>query len=95
MKNTATINHRYPLRPCTIIYILLVTMTLVTWQICRMEMSGLEIALLVLLFALIKGVLIGDYYMALRGIRSLWRWTIMIWLLITGAMITLAFVSAV
>ena len=73
MKNTATISHRYPLRPCTIIYILLVTMTLVTWQICRMEMSGIEIALLVLLFALIKGVLIGDYYMALRGIRSLWR----------------------
>jgi cytochrome c oxidase subunit IV len=94
MKNPATISRRYPLRPCTMVYILLVSLTLITWQLCRMGASGLDFALLVLVFALIKGALIGDYFMALRGIGSLWRWTIMIWLLIIGLLITLAFVTA-
>jgi len=94
MNNPAVIKRRYPLRPCTIVYILLVALTLVSWQISRSGMSGLDIALLVLGFALIKGALIGDYYMALRGISTLWRWAILAWLLITGLLITTAFVSA-
>ena len=69
-------------------------LTLITWQISRMGMSGLDIALVVLGFALIKGALIGDYYMALRGIRTLWRWVILAWLFITGLLITAAFVTA-
>lgn len=76
------------------IYITLVMLTLITWQISRVGMSGLDIALVVLGFALIKGALIGDYYMALRGISTLWRWTIQAWLLITGLLITTAFVTA-
>ena len=43
------------------IYITLVMLTLITWQISRVGMSGLDIALVVLGFALIKGALIGDY----------------------------------
>lgn len=94
MSNYGIIQKRYALRPCTMLYSVLVAMTVITWQISRMGMSGLEIALTVLGCAIIKGALIGDYFMALRGIGNLWRWTIIIWLLVTGGLIALAFMSA-
>ena len=64
----------------------------VTWAIGRSGLSGLWLALLVLIFALIKGQLVGDWFMGLRGLRGIWRWVVVIWLLIPGALITSAFV---
>jgi len=91
--NTAASQH-YPIRPCTLIYILLMVLTLVTWGIGKAGLSGLSVSLIVLGFALFKGYLIGDYYMGLRGISGAWRWPIIIWLLIPGSLITWAFISA-
>jgi hypothetical protein len=54
----------------------------------------LHIALPVLFFALFKGLLIGDYYMGLKGVHGIWRWVIITWLAVPGSMITWAFVSA-
>jgi hypothetical protein len=85
---------RYPIRPCTFIYILLMVLTVITWAISKAGLEGLDISLIVLGFALIKGWLIGDYYMGLRGIHSIWRWVIIIWLLIPGGLITWAFILA-
>ena len=82
------------IRPCTIVYIVLMVLTVVTWMIGKAGLAGIEISLFVLSFALIKGFLIGDYYMGLRGIKGIWRWVIIIWLVIPGGLITLAFVSA-
>lgn len=94
MNTTTARSNRYPVRPCTIVYITLMVLTLITWLIGKSEMANTSIALTVLGFALFKGFLIGDYYMGLRGIRSLWRWAIIIWLLIPGTLIMWAFVSA-
>lgn len=94
MNSATTGDKPYPIRRCTIIFVILITLTLISWVIARMGFSGLNIALLVLALALIKGALIGDYYMGLRGISSLWRWTIIIWLMVPGILISLAFVSA-
>ncbi len=85
----------YPIRPCTFIYIVLMTLTVVTWMIGRAGLSGLDISLLVLSFALFKGLLIGDYYMGLRTVHGFWRWTIIIWLLLPGGLITWAFMISV
>ena len=90
--NRTTSKSPYPIRPCTFIYIVLIALTIVTWLIGKAGLSGLEIALTVLGFALVKGLLIGDYYMGLRGIKGIWRWVIIIWLVIPGALITWAFV---
>ena len=92
MKNNATKMAKvYAIRPCTLIYVILMTLTLITWMIGKTEMSGLGISLLVLLFALVKGLLIGDYFMGLRVVSGFWRWPILIWLLIPGALISWAF----
>lgn len=85
---------RYPIRPCTFVYILLMVLTLITWGIGKAGLGGMEISLTVLGFALFKGLLIGDYYMGLRGIKSIWRWPIIIWLLIPGSLISWAFINA-
>ena len=49
-------------------------------------------SLLVLGFALLKGHLVADWFMGLRGVRGIWRWVVVVWLLIPGGLISLAFV---
>lgn len=93
--NTQTDNNRrYLIRPCTIVYIALMLLTLVTWLLGKAGYSGMQVSLIVLGFALFKGFLIGDYYMGLRGIKSIWRWVIILWLLIPGLLIGVAFYQA-
>jgi cytochrome c oxidase subunit 4 len=79
------------IRPCTQVYLLLVMLTLVTWGIGRAGLAGLTTVLVVLGFALLKGQLIGDWFMGLRFVRGAWRWVIFVWLLIPGLLIALAF----
>lgn len=83
---------RQLIRPCTWIYLTLVLLTGVTWAIGRVGLGGLGVSLLVLAIALIKGQLIGDWFMGLRAVRGIWRWVIVIWLLIFGGLVGLAFV---
>lgn len=94
MEKKIPADQRYLIRPCTVVYIALITLTIVTWMIGKSGASGLGIALLILLFALLKGLLIGDFYMGLGSIRGLWRWSIIIWLLVPGILITWAFFIA-
>jgi len=83
---------RQLIRPCTLVYLVLVILTATTWGIGRAGLHGLDFALLVLGFALIKGHLVADWFMGLRGVRGFWRWVVVIWLLIPGGLISLAFV---
>lgn len=81
----------YLIRPCTLVYVSLLALTVSTWAIGHVGLSGIGISLLVLAFALIKGHLIGDYFMGLKGIRGFWRWIIFLWLFIPGGLIATAF----
>ena len=82
------------IRPCTLIYLLLMLLTFVTWYVGRSGMSGIGISLLVLGIALFKGQMIGDYFMGLKAVTDFWRWVIFIWLFIPGDLITYAFMHA-
>jgi hypothetical protein len=66
----------------------------VTFFIGVAGLGGLGVSLTVLALALIKGQLLGDYFMGLKGLRGPWRWVIVLWLFVPGALITLAFVLA-
>ena len=46
----------------------------VTFLIGQLGLSGLGVALGVLLLALIKGQLVGAYFMGLGSLRGFWRW---------------------
>jgi cytochrome c oxidase subunit 4 len=82
------------MRPCTWVFVLLVTLTFVTFYIGEQQMGGLTIALFVLGIAIIKGHLVGAYFMGLGGLRGLWRWPVSVWLIIPGSLITTAFILA-
>lgn len=82
------------IRTCTLVYLLLMALTCVTWAIGRAGMGGQTLALLVLGIALLKGQLIGDWFMGLRALRGPWRWVIVAWLTIPGGLIALAFILA-
>jgi hypothetical protein len=79
------------IRPCTRVYLLLMVLTFFTWLVGVSGMSGFGISMLVLGLSLLKGQLIGDYYMGLKRVTSFWRWVIVIWLLLPGSLIGLAF----
>lgn len=80
------------IRPCTRVYLLLIGLTLFTWAVGTAGLGGLTLSLLVLGLALLKGHLIGDYFMGLNRVRGLWRWAIVIWLLVPGGLISVAFI---
>ena len=91
MSTQSTNPGRLPLRTCTRVYLVMIALTLVTWGIGQLGISGLWIALTVLFFALLKGQLVGDWFMGLRGLRGIWRWVVFIWLFVPGGLITVAF----
>lgn len=79
------------LRPCTWVYLVLIALTFTTYAVGELGLGGLSFALLVLGIALVKGHLVGDFFMGLHGLRGPWRWVILIWLTQLGGLITLAF----
>lgn len=83
---------RYAIRPCTWVYLIMMALTFVTFEIGQLGLQGLTASLLVLGLALLKGQLVGDFFMGLHGIRGPWRWVILVWLFLAGGLITLAFV---
>lgn len=74
------------------VYLLLLILTTVTLGVGHAGAGGLWVSLAVLGLALLKGQLIGDFFMGLKGIRGPWRWVISLWLLLVGALIASAFV---
>jgi len=79
------------LRPCTWIYLILLGLTFITWLIGVQHLSGPFFAFMVFGFALLKGQLIGDYFMGLRQVAGFWRWVIFIWLALVGGLVGTAF----
>ena len=79
------------LRPCTWVYLILIALTFTTYAVGELGLGGLSFALLVLGIALVKGYLVGDFFMGLHGLSGPWRWVILIWLTLIGGLISLAF----
>lgn len=88
-------NSMLGLRPCTRVYLLLIGLTFVTFLIGQLGLNGLGAALGVLLLALIKGQLVGAYFMGLGSLRGFWRWPVFIWLFVPGILIGTAFYLSV
>lgn len=82
------------LRPCTRVYLLMCGLTLVTWAVGATGVQGIGVTLLVLGFALLKGQLVGEWFMGLHGVSGAWRWVVSVWLLVIGGLISFAFIIA-
>ena len=83
------------IKPCSTIYLATMALTLLTWQLSYTGLSGLHLSMLVLLLSVLKAHLIGDFFMGLRTVNSIWRWAIVIWLTFAATLIATAFILAV
>ena len=82
------------IRACTWVWFILLVLSLLTYLVGQGELSGLEISLGVLFLALLKGYLVGAWFMGLGRVRGFWRWPVTVWLLLPGALIGTAFMLA-
>lgn len=78
-------------RACTWVWLIMMGLTLVTYLVGQLGLGGITASLTVLAFALIKGQMVGDYFMGLKRISGFWRWPVAIWLFLPGGLISVAF----
>jgi len=78
--------------PSTWVFGILIALTFITYSIGEEGLGGLELSLLVLGIAIIKGHLVGSYFMGLGKLRGPWRWPVSVWLIIPGGLIATAFI---
>lgn len=79
------------LRPCTLIWLLLIALTFATYAAAQFGLQGKGLVLGVLVLAMLKGQLVGDAFMGLRRVKGFWRPLLSAYLLIVGGLIATAF----
>ena len=79
------------IRACTWVYVFLLGFTFLTYLIGRIELEGPAMALSVLALALLKGHLVGLYFMGLVRVKGFWHWPVTAWLTVPGSLIGIAF----
>lgn len=75
----------------TMIWLMLVALTLVTFRIGQAGTVGSSAMLAVLLIALVKGQMVANYFMGLRRVHIGWRILILAYFVIIGGLIALAY----
>ena len=75
----------------TVIWLLLVALTVATFSIGEAGMAGRNIMLILLLIAMIKSQMVANYFMALRQTKLIWRLVMLLYFVIVGGLIALAY----
>ncbi|MCF8186855.1 MAG: cytochrome C oxidase subunit IV family protein [Sulfuritalea sp.] len=78
----------------TVIWLILVALTLATWRIGEAGMVGKSAMLLLLFIAMIKSQMVANYFMALRHTRLIWRGIMFGYFVIVGGLIALAYLRS-
>ena len=78
----------------TVIWLILVALTLATWRIGEAGMVGKSAMLLLLFIAMIKSQMVANYFMALQHTRLLWRGIMFGYFVIVGGLIALAYLRS-
>jgi hypothetical protein len=86
-------NTRSPLlHSSTIVWLILILLTTATYLLALLGIAGNGLIISVLLFALIKGSLVIDWYMGLRWVSGFWRPMLRLYLATIGTCIIVAFI---
>ena len=73
------------------VWLVLIMLTGATYTLGRFGFGGTGIMLVLLLSVTLKGQLLADHFMGLRGVQSRWRWVVKGWLLGVVTLIGLAY----
>lgn len=83
------------IRPCTVIWLLLMALTATTYAIGETGLGGWGIMFTVLGTAVIKVQMVSNYFMGLCHTRWLWRGIVLGWLLLVAGLITIAYLTTI
>ena len=75
----------------TVIWLVLVALTIVTFSLGEAGMSGKGVMLTLLAITMIKSQLVANYFMALRKTKLLWRAIMFGYFIIVGGLIAMAY----
>jgi len=78
------------IRPCTLVWLILVALTLLAFAVGKLELTGSTVVALILASTFIKAQLVTDYFMGLKFARPLWRILTTAWIVIVCVGIGLA-----
>ena len=73
------------------VWLTLVVLTLLTYAVGVSGLGGVVVVAAILLSVAVKGQLVADVFMGLKGVRSPWRWIVTGWLFIVLVLIGVAF----
>lgn len=83
------------MRPCTLIWLVLMLLTMATYAIGEAGTGGTAMMLTVLGIAVIKVQMVADYFMDLRHTRWLWRGIVLGWLGLVTGLIAIAYLTTI
>jgi len=83
------------MRPCTLIWLVLMLLTVATYAIGEAGTGGTAMMLTVLGIAVIKVQMVANYFMDLRHTRWLWRGIVLGWLLLVTGLIAIAYLTTI
>jgi len=75
----------------TIIWLILLVLTIATFSIGEAGMSGKNTMLMLLAITMIKSQMVANYLMALRQTKMIWRIIMLAYFVIVGGLIALAY----
>jgi cytochrome c oxidase subunit IV len=78
------------IRPGTLIWFILMALTLVAFGVGKLELTGNTVVALIMASTFIKAQLVADYFMGLKFARPVWRIIMTSWIVIVCAGIGLA-----
>lgn len=79
----------------SLIWLILVTLTLASLAVDATGLTGKKAMLLLLLIAMIKSQLVAQYFMALRHTRKLWQGIMLTYFVVVGGLIAWAYLISV
>ena len=79
-------------KPCTVAWAALIGLTIFTYRLGA-DGSGQLLMGAALCLTLLKGQLVVDYFMGLRGVHPFWRIAMAAYLIILGGVIAIAYLS--
>jgi cytochrome c oxidase subunit 4 len=78
-------------RLLTIVWLMLVVLTIATFCIGEEGLSGKHVMITLLVIALIKSQIVANYFMDLRNSKLIWRGIMLGYFVIVGGLIGLAY----
>jgi cytochrome c oxidase subunit IV len=77
----------------TVIWLVLVVLTIMTFSLGEAGMSGKSVMLTLLAITMVKSQLVANYFMSLRKTRLMWRAIMFGYFAIVGSLIALAYLN--